>query len=427
MRIAMTTDSFVEGKGGVATAIANLARALRARGHQVKIFSARDPSHLQSDLDVMGVRAFYYQRFPGGRIPIDPQKLVNALAQFKPDIIHNHSMSAMGIQALAAGQILDIPIIGTCHVYLAGFLNYSPIPMEGIPLAEKIAWQYTAQFFNRFRYVTTPSETMKEKLIKAGLRRPISTISNGVDTHHFIPPLSFFNLTYHPPTIIHVGRLGYEKKVDFILKIFNLIAPKFPQTRLLIIGDGPQKTYLQSLAKDFGIGTQVEFTGQVSHQQLVHYYQQSDIFVTASPIETQGLVVLEAMSCGLPIIGVNAMALTELIDPGVNGYLIEPGDEQGFSETIAHLLQSSHLCETMGKASRQLALQHNIHIIAEKYEKLYFMVCEKYQPAWFSYPKLTLALQEVGTKQFPALLKTIKGSSHFLFKPSLLWGRQRKP
>jgi hypothetical protein len=91
------------------------------------IYTAADPSHEKMDLDVVGMRGLSYERFPGGRAPLAPVDLVRKIAEFQPDAIHNHSMGTMGFQALAAAHLLGIPIIGTCHVLLAGFLRYAPI------------------------------------------------------------------------------------------------------------------------------------------------------------------------------------------------------------------------------------------------------------------------------------------------------------
>lgn len=374
MKIALTTDSFIEGQGGISTAVAALARNLRKSGHEVIVYTAADPSRENIDLDVVGLRALHYERFPGGRIPMAPIALVQELADFNPDVIHNHSMSTMGIQALAAAHLLGLPILGTCHVFLAGFLQYAPISLDGVPLTEDVAWKYTTAFFNRFPQVTTPSEAMQRELMAHGLRSPVAAISNGVDTDLFSPPPEVQADDSRPPTLIHVGRLSYEKRVDVVLRAFALLATDHPEARLLIVGEGPEADELRTLAADLGVSDQVQFAGFVSHNQLPGIYQQTDLFVTASTIETQGLVVLEAMSCGLPIVGVDALALPDLIQHDINGYLVPPGDERMLAASITQLIQSVELRHAMGRESRRLALQHSLPEVAQAYERLYQLV-----------------------------------------------------
>jgi len=427
MKIALTTDSFVEGQGGVSTAVAALARALHQRGHQVIVYSAADSSHKHTDLNVIGLWALHYERFPGGRAPVDPAKLTRELARFRPDIIHNHSMSAMGIQALAAAPLLGIPILGTCHVYLAGFLNYAPLPMGGQPMVEKAAWQYTTTFFNRFPYVTTPSEMMRQMLLSAGLHVPSAAVSNGVDTSLFHPRRPLFRPNLQPFTFLHVGRLGYEKRVDVVLRAFRRLSQAFPRARLLIVGDGPQASLLRSLAHDLEIARQVKFVGRVSHNQLPGIYRQADVFVTASTIETQGLVALEAMACGLPIVGVDALALPELIHSGVNGFLTPPEDEQALGEAMTQLLRSEDLRLEMGNASRQIALQHNLLCVAEQYEAIYLQLCEKFHPARFSYPKMALVWQGAGFNRTLTSMRDLDQSARKVFAPFLRWMQTRLP
>jgi len=421
MKIALTVDSFVEGQGGVSTAVAALARTLRQRGHQVIVYSAADPSHSHTDLDVIGLWALRYARFPGGRIPVDPAKLTRELAHFHPDIIHNHSMSVMGMQALTAARLLGIPILGTSHIYLAGFLNYAPLPLDGQPMVEKVAWQYTTTFFNHFPYVTTPSEVMRQRLVSAGLHVPSAAVSNGVDTSLFHPRRSLFHPNPQSLTLLHVGRLGYEKRVDVVLRAFGRISHVFPQAHLVIVGDGPQASLLQSLAKELNIASRVEFVGQVRHDRLPDIYRRANVFVTASIIETQGLVVLEAMASGLPIVGVDALALPELIHSGVNGYLTPPEDEQELAEAMRRLLRSEDLRLEMGDASRKIALQHSLPRVAEQYEAIYLRSQEKFRPVWFSYPKMALAWQGAGFDRTLNSTRALDQSARIIFAPFLMW------
>jgi len=384
VRIAITTDSFHDGLGGVATAVAALARALRAAGHTVRIFTAADPSHAALGLDVIGFPALHYERLPGGRVVVAPVGLARELAAFQPDVIHNHSMAAMGTQALAAARLLNVPILGTCHVYLAGFLGYAPLPLDRVPLMDEAAWRYTVAFFNRFSLVTTPSQVMARELAAHGLRVPVVAVSNGVDTCLFRPgPLVSGKDSV---TVLHVGRLSYEKNVDLLLRAFARIAGDYPAARLTIAGDGPDREALSRLADELGLSERVHFIGFVPHDQLPALYQAADLFATGSTIETQGLVVLEAMACGLPVAAVDALALPEAVHHGINGFLSPAGDEAALAQHLACLIVDAGLRQRMGAASRRLAKKHSLERVAAQYERLYQQVTAaplpSFPPAW---------------------------------------------
>jgi len=384
VRVAITTDSFRDGLGGVATAVAALARALRAAGHTVRIFTAADPSHAALGLDVAGFPALHYERLPGGRVVVAPVGLARELAAFRPDVIHNHSMAAMGTQALAAARLLDVPILGTCHVYLAGFLGYAPLPLDRIPGTDRVAWRYTATFFNLFPLVTTPSQVMARELTAHGLHVPVVAVSNGVDTRLFRPGPQ--TRGQDSVTVLHVGRLSYEKNVDLLLRAFARIAGDYPTARLTIAGDGPDREALARLADELGLSERVCFTGFVPHEQLPALYQAADLFATGSTIETQGLVVLEAMACGLPVAGVDALALPEAVHNGVNGFLSPAGDEAALAQHLVRLVVDADLRRRMGAASRRLAEKHSLERVAAQYERLYQQVVAapspSFPPAW---------------------------------------------
>ena len=384
MRIAITTDSFRDGLGGVATAVAALARALRAAGHTVRIFTAADPTHAAMGLDVAGFPALHYERLPGGRVVVAPVGLAQGLAAFRPDVIHNHSMAAMGTQALAAARWLNIPILGTCHVYLAGFLGYAPLPLDRVPGTDRVAWRYTVTFFNLFPFVTTPSQVMARELAAHGLRVPVVAVSNGVDTRLFRPGPQMSGKD--SVTVLHVGRLSYEKNVDLLLRAFARVAERHPAARLTIVGDGPDRAALTRLAGELGLNGRVHFTGFVPHEQLPALYQAAGLFATASTIETQGLVVLEAMACGLPVVGVDALALPEAVHHGVNGLLAPAGDEALLAQRLARLVADASLRRRMGVTSRRLAEAHSLERVAAQYERLYEQVTAmpppSFPPAW---------------------------------------------
>jgi len=284
----------------------------------------------------------------------------------------------------AAGSSLRRSAWREGHVYLAGFLGYAPLPLDRIPGTDRAAWRYTAAFFNHFPLVTTPSQVMARELTAHGLRVPVVAVSNGVDTRLFRPGPRVSGKD--DVTVLHVGRLSYEKNVDLLLRAFALVAERHSTARLTIAGDGPDRAVLTRLSGELGLGERVCFTGFVPHEQLPALYQAADLFATASTIETQGLVVLEAMACGLPVAGVDALALPEAVHHGVNGFLAPAGDEAALTRHLARLVVDASLRRRMGAASRRLAEAHSLERVAAQYGQIYEQVTAapppSFPPAW---------------------------------------------
>jgi glycosyltransferase involved in cell wall biosynthesis len=187
-------------------------------------------------------------------------------------------------------------------------------------------------------------------------------------------------------TVLHVGRLSYEKNVDLLLRAFARVAGEHPIARLTIAGDGPDREALARLAGELELSERVRFTGFVPHEQLPALYQAADLFATGSTSETQGLVVLEAAACGLPVVAVDALALPEAVYHGVHGSLAPAGDEAALAQHLARLVADDSLRHRMGAASCRLAERHSLERIAAQYEQLYEQVTAapppSFPPAW---------------------------------------------
>jgi glycosyltransferase involved in cell wall biosynthesis len=173
------------------------------------------------------------------------------------------------------------------------------------------------------------------------------------------------------PRLLHVGRISYEKNCQVILRAFAIIRETIPDATMDIVGDGPALASLKIEAKHLGLDDSVSFPGFVPHNTLPEIYPQYDLFLTASTMETQGLVVLEATASGLPCIGVESYALPELIHDGRNGFITEPFDHKAIAEKTIEILENSDLYEKFSRESLAIASQHDIHICADRLEEVY--------------------------------------------------------
>jgi len=207
-----------------------------------------------------------------------------------------------------------------------------------------------------------------------------TTISNGISLETFHSHLSSDNnsalrkrlhLPLHIPVILHVGRLDIDKNVE---RVVQAAAQAMQQidTHLLIVGDGRQKNTLMKMCEALKIADRVHFPGYLTLQDgLPEIYRLASLFVTASEIEVQSLVLLEAIASGLPIVAVRATFVPEIVHDRVNGFLLESGDINGLANAISTLLKNPKQGVEMGKISRRLAETHDVHISMDLHEQFY--------------------------------------------------------
>jgi glycosyltransferase involved in cell wall biosynthesis len=213
------------------------------------------------------------------------------------------------------------------------------------------------------------------------LKSKLTVISNGIEAEKIFgakPDKEKLKKKYKLGkfNIIYVGRIWVEKSLNVVLDSFKLVQEKIPESRLIIVGDGPEKENLVHQTQELGLEKKVVFTGKIEHEKLIKsgIIKVCDIFVTASKTENQPLTVMEAMASSLPIIGVKKLGLIELIKNNENGYLARPDDPKDISKYIIKLFQDKRLREKMGKKSLNLIKKHSIKKTGDRLEKLYSKV-----------------------------------------------------
>jgi glycosyltransferase involved in cell wall biosynthesis len=384
MRIAYTTQAYPPIVSGVSVCVDHLAHAMAARGHEVLVIAPSDQGrpYAADDKDLL-LRRFRSLRNPWRarqRFMLFPWREVRqALREFRPQIIHSHDPLQLGLLALHYARTTHIPIITTTH-QLPRFLSLNLPDLGGLQAAvETVLWEYAGWLLARHHVVVSPTQTIASVLAqKTGLYPEV--ISNGVKLDVFHPSVSLaktstvrqrLGIPANVPIILHVGQLHPGKRVDCIIQA---CAPILQQSdaRLVIVGDGPQKASLMKTCRELGITGKVSFTGFITVQEgLPEIYRLASLFTTACEIETQGIVLLEAAASGLPIAAVNATCIPEIVQNGVNGYLVEPGDINGLSRAMLKILSVPSLAQSMGLRSRAFATEHDTRFTVDAYERLY--------------------------------------------------------
>jgi glycosyltransferase involved in cell wall biosynthesis len=285
-------------------------------------------------------------------------------------------MSQLGLEYARRAQI---PILLTFHQVPWFAASYLP-NITGIrSVAESILWAYARRMLQRFTSVITPSHTVSDLVTTMTGIQPM-TISNGISLKTFQSQLSSddnpairkrLHLPPHVPVILHVGRLDIDKNVECVVQAAAL-AMQQTEAHLLIVGNGSQKHTLMKRCETLRIVDRAHFPGYIALQEgLPEIYRLASLFVTASEIEVQSLVLLEALASGLPIVAVRATFIPEIVHDGVNGFLTESGDINGLADAILALLKNPKQCCEMGKVSRVLAEAHDIHISMDLHEQFY--------------------------------------------------------
>ena len=381
MRIAYLTQSYPPMISGAAIFAQKAAQAMAQRGHQVLVIAASDRERsyqtYAENLTVVRLRSFNNPFRIGQRLLSHPGcAVMKLLKQFKPDVIHTHEPLQLGMLALYYANRSRIPVIITAHQLPWFVASYLPQILK--PVAEKFLWSFARVILKRYTSIVAPTQTIAG-IIKdmTGLKPDV--ISYGLDLQTFHPPLSSdpgpasrarLGLPLNVPIILHVGRLDTDKSVDQVIRS-AATAIRESEAHLLVVGDGCQKNFLIHLCRELGIEQRVRFTGFIHPSNLPEVYRMADIFVTASEIETQGIVLLEAAASGLPIVAVNATCIPEAVHDRVNGFLIESGNIHMFSDTLVSLLNDPKRACTMGTNGRILAERHGIQNTWILYESLY--------------------------------------------------------
>jgi glycosyltransferase involved in cell wall biosynthesis len=351
LSICMVSDDFLPAMTGVGIHLNLVAPELAKRGHQVSVITTRraGESEVEQWQGVTIYRVFtlkaygFYQALPSLATVRRIFKLV------KPDLVHHHYVGFMMRQVCVVAESLKLPQISTFH-FSAEVLT-QPLPMR--PLRGLIR-RLMVSFNNRFDLIIAPSQNLAGQISAEGVHTPVRYITNPVvfgDSAGVVPAERTPGFT-----VLYAGRLGPEKNIVYLLNAFAALINNAQEATLCIAGSGPERLALESLCGQLGITKQVKFLGFLDHPTLARHYAACDVFVLPSLMETQGLVVMEAMWFGRPVIVTSAIvSADELVAHGVNGYIVDPGSVDDLTQRLAALANDPTLRARLGEASRQRA------------------------------------------------------------------------
>ena len=386
LKIAIFTDTFLPQRDGVVTATLSLVKGLADKGHKLYIIAPKHKNTKEFSYKnikvkrLSGIPALFYPGFKFTNI-ISPA-LIRYLKKEKIDIVHFQTPFTIGIQAILISRILKKPLIGTFHTFITNeeYLKHLRISPK---VLKKFSWFYVRKYYNQCDLITCPTESAKQELLANGFTKPVKAISNGIDLFSFDSSkyknlIKKYNLNNN--TLLFIGRIAHEKNILFLLESFNLIVKKIPDAKLIIIGSGPQMNEVKEKIKELNLYKNIILTGRIEHEDLLKsgFFKASNIFVTASTTETQGITTLEAQANALPCVGINARGIKDIITDNYNGYLVKEGDKKEFSEKIISLLKNKTLREKMSKNALKEIKKHDMKKVISIWEKTYSDVLKDY-------------------------------------------------
>lgn len=367
LSICMISDDFLPAATGVGVHLKLIAPELARRGHRVSVITSRregepETEHWQGVTvhRVFTVKLYgFYQALPS------QATVRRILAQERPDIVHHHYVGMMMRRVCAVAERLKLPQVSTYH-FSAEVLT-QPLPMR--PLRGLIRRQMVA-YNNRFDLVIAPSRNLGDRLAKEGIHTAVRHINNPVVFDEFdqvVPAERDSGFT-----ILYAGRLGPEKNIPYLLRAFARLLGHGKDSVVWIAGKGPERESLDRLCVQLGIADRVRFLGFLDHPTLARYYAACDVFVLPSIEEAQPLVAMEAMWFGRPVIVTRAIvAATEMVDPDVNGYIVDPANPEDLTNALARLAADTSLRERMGVAGRLRAAAFRPEPVVSALEQAY--------------------------------------------------------
>ena len=338
MKIAMFTNTFTPHVGGVAESVKRLTEDCRNAGHDVCIVTPEFADMPENEHDVVRVPAI--QNFNGSDFSVSlpaPLKLSHALDRFAPEIIHTHHPYLLGDTALRVSARRNLPLLFTYHTMYEDYTHYVPVDS---PQLKRFVIELATGYANLCDHLIAPSESIAAILQERGVHTPITVIPTGVDCAQFASgdeerARQQANIPEDAFVIGHVGRLAPEKNLLFLAQAVAMFLQQASHAYFLIVGDGVCIQEMEAIFEQVGVRNQIYFAGVQQAPELMDYYHAMDLFVFASKTETQGMVLAEAMSAGVPVIALDAPGSREIVQDGINGRLLSPEEVEIFAETLA--------------------------------------------------------------------------------------------
>jgi glycosyltransferase involved in cell wall biosynthesis len=381
MRILMISDVYFPRINGVSTSIQTFRRGLHAAGHET-ILIAPEYAGAAADTEP-GIL-----RVPARDVPRDPEDramklgairaLRPQLERLEPELVHIQTPFIAHYQGTALARALRIPVIESYHTYFEEYLHHY-VPLMPRALMRFIARRFTVSQCNVLDALVVPSRAMEQALLEYGVKCPMHIIPTGMEMERFAGGdgqrfRAQLGIAPGQPVLVHVGRIAHEKNIDFLVRMFASVVRSKPGAVFVVAGEGPALASCKAYVRSLGLAEHVRFVGYLSRErELLDCYRAGDLFVFSSKTETQGLVLLESMALGVPVVSTAHMGTADIVNPQ-RGAQVAPDDEAEFANIVVRLLEDAPRRAAMSAQARAYAATWSASAMADRLSGLYCAV-----------------------------------------------------
>lgn len=354
MKVGVFTDTYMPTINGVSYTVSKWKEIFESQENSMQVYYPNSEDY-NSDGSETGIRSVQFPFYESYRVALPTTRI-----QEEFDLLHCHTPFSMGILAHLKSMFSSVPLVASLHTSIPEYTCY--LPYTG-GTTSKLADIYQSRFYDRADRVVVPTEHVKKE-IQAKISTDIRVVSNGVDISMFRPTESFklrkeLDIPVDKTIVGYCGRHGHEKNIQLILDCFS-----DSDFTIVLGGDGPARKRLMSYASNCNVD--VRFPGFVDRERLREMYSLFDVFIHPSPVETQGIVAMESICCGTPVVAINKGALSETVDDGVTGRVVD--DKNGIASATLDILENSKYYRSNCIDKREC---YSVESSIEKIEELY--------------------------------------------------------
>jgi glycosyltransferase involved in cell wall biosynthesis len=356
LKIALFTETFLPKVDGIVTRLTKTVQHLVAAGDEVLIFCPEGAPETYMGARVVGVPAMPLPLYPELKLALPRPMVSDALDGFDPDLVHVVNPAVLGLGGIWAAKQKGYPLVASYHTHLPKYLEH-----YGLGMLEPVLWELLKMAHNQAQLNLCTSTAMVAELSEKGIQHT-ALWQRGVDTELFRPELRSQSMRERllggrsdtGQLLLYIGRLSAEKQIERIRPVLDAM----PNARLALVGDGPYRQQLETLFAS----SAANFVGYLAGEKLASAYASADAFLFPSSTETLGLVLLEAMAAGCPVVGANRGGIPDIVSDGVNGCLYEPDGVDGGAGSLAAATQ-----RLLGDPDEREQLRRNAREEAERW------------------------------------------------------------